>query len=76
MGNQLTVSVAWVVMLKWDRQFLLLWTVNKVDLHLYRRYIDDQLGVYYMIASGYRWSVDANAIVFQEYMVNEDKDPD
>ena len=72
MGNELTVAIARSVMLKWDRQFKQLCTDNLVALLLYRRYVDDQLGVYAIIAPGYRWSTLENAIIFNGDMVDED----
>jgi hypothetical protein len=52
-------------------------TVNLLHLLLHRRYVDNQAGVYGIIAPGYRWSTLENAIIFHGDRVNEDtaRDP-
>jgi hypothetical protein len=61
-------------MLKRNQQLKVLCTVNWVDLLLYRCYIDDQLGVYHIMALRYRCSVLENVIVFHSDKVDKDED--
>ena len=60
-GNPLSSGVARAVMLDWDLQLLALTSTlgNELIMYLfynvYKRYIDDQLGLHQATPAGYRW---------------------
>ena len=56
-GLEMAGAMARVVMIWWDKQFLNLAAKNRIALHLYMRYIDDQNMAVKPLAPGTRWVV-------------------
>ena len=72
-GLEIAGSLARVVMLWWDKQFIRKTEENGVTLHLYKRYIDDQNMAGKPLQPGSRWIEGPWADGFGKMMVIEDK---
>jgi hypothetical protein len=61
-------------MLDWDHEFLKLAGANKVDMLLYRRYVDDGNQGLRSLPLGTRWSEEEKKMIVMEDLVRQDAD--
>ena len=63
MGNSLTGAIAIIACLAWDREFAALIENTAITRKLYKRYMDDQQGLYRALSKGSQWCKDTNQVI-------------
>ena len=71
-GLRSTASLASLIMKIWDMSWRLLLEKEKIDLKMYKRYVDDSRCFLRPIVEGWRWSVENKRFEFSKQHEDED----
>ena len=72
-GPDLTRAVARLILLDWDRSFLILARESKLKIYLYSRYVDDGANGMKALPPGMRWGEEEGCMVLLPHLVEEDR---
>ena len=73
-GEDLTRSVARLILLDWDLKFIALAEESKLTTYMYKRYVDDTANAMEAISPGTRWGEEEKRMVMLPHLVEEDKE--
>jgi hypothetical protein len=73
LGNQLSGEVASADMFKHNVAIKNLMDTNEIREHMFRRYVDDQLGAYKALARGMMWDQNTRTFIFSQDQWEKDE---